>query len=475
LRRFELPPAPVREQARRGDVILQPDFSPEVRILKPPQLPNVFLWSQREVPRPERHLRTFSPGEPKPVRRNPQALPDAMPQLRVPNAALAVRDLAIAPMAAAPERPKLPVFEATTTPVRFPRRTTIAPSELPVTGLPQGEGVNLLALMERPAPPASAYQVEGGNRMAGEGADAAGGGAGRTSGASAGGGGEATDAGTAASGAGGPGGGDPAGPGSGRGAGAGAGTSAGTGTGAGMGAGAGTGTGTGTGTGAGAGPGTGVVSGGGGAGGRSGPGSGAAGSGTGSRPGGVGIDSGVPGLRISGGSVPIRTATPERSNFDVVVVNQSTREILPQGAGVLTGQPVYTVYMAVPGSRREWILQYCMPNSRLPIHQQSSNTVRIGGAVPVRAPFPLRKAPLDLGEHRGRAAGRVVVYGSISEKGTVEDLRVIVGVLPEVDVAVVASLRQFLFRPAARDGVPVLVEALFGVPLDGSPPQGGRQ
>jgi TonB family protein len=198
----------------------------------------------------------------------------------------------------------------------------------------------------------------------------------------------------------------------------------------------------------------------------SGTGAGGRGSGAGSRPGGQGGSIDIGGLTISGGSVGARTESPNTSTFDVVVVSQNSREILPESAGVLSGQPIYTVYLSVPGSRREWILQFAVPNSREPVQSRSANAIQLGAATPVRAPFPLRKADLKLGPEAAAAQGRVVVYGNISAKGSVEDLRVIRSVQADIDLAVMACLKQFQFRPAVRDGVPVMVEALFGIPLN---------
>jgi hypothetical protein len=164
--------------------------------------------------------------------------------------------------------------------------------------------------------------------------------------------------------------------------------------------------------------------------------------------------------------VAIRTESPNTSTFDVVVVSPNSREILPESAGVLSGQPVYTVYLAVPGSPREWIMQFAVPKSRELVEQRTTTSVRVGAATPVRAPFPLRKPSLQLGPEAAGAKGRVVIYGNITAKGSLEELRVIRSVRGEIDLAVMACLKQFQFRPAVRDGVPVLVEALFGVPLN---------
>ncbi len=503
---FELPqskPTPHR------DLIIQPEFSPDTAIAGRPQLPNLFLWSQREIKPLERQLRTFTPGEP--VRQQqprPQALPDAPPKLELPNQEVQVTDLKVAEVTTKVEKPKLPVFAATTSPVRLPRRNLDAPSEIPGMALPpKGEPVNLLAIMDRLAPPSSSYAVEAGNRFpspepgggggengtgmaaGGAGNAAAGAGSGTGSqpgaaGAGAGGAGAAGGGARAGTGAGaGTGGGTGSGAGAGTGPGTGAGTGAGSGSGSGRGAGSGTG-GSGSGSGAGAsGPGTGAGRPGLGAGGGSGNGAGAGGSGaglgagsgtgaggrgsgSGSRPGGQGSAVDIGGLSIAGGGIAIRTESPNTSTFDVVVVNPNAGEMLPESAGVLSGQPVYTVYLTVPGSPREWILQFAVPHAREPVEQRTTTSVRIGAAAPVRPPFPLRKPNLQLGPEAAGATGRVVIFGNINVKGTLEELRVIRSVRSEIDQAVITCLKQFQFRPAVRDGAPVLVEALFGIPLN---------
>nr|HZS52310.1 energy transducer TonB [Bryobacterales bacterium] len=470
---------PEKAPVTHRDLIIQPEFKPDIRITGKVDLPNLFLWSQREIRPPVRQLKTFVPGEIQRHPRSPQALPDAVPKLELPNQEVKVTDLKIS-SAPQVQRPALPVFAATTSPVRIPRKTLEAPSELPVTALPPGEPVNLLAIMDRPAPPSPSYSTEAGNRFPQaetEGGNDAGsskssnpGPGPRGASASA----EGAAAGPAGSGTGAangtPGGmgssgrgGSAAGPGSGgTGRGAAAGSGRGLGTGAGGGA-AGAGAGRGRGSGSGSGAGAGAVAGMGGRGSGSGSGIGAGGVGSGSQPGGAGTE--IAAVHLGSNSVAIRTESPNTSSFDVVVVNQNAREILPESQGILTGQPIYTVYMSVAGSRREWILQYTVPNSREPVVQTSPNSVQLGAATPIRAPYPLRKASLQL-PSQAPVEGRVVVYGDISDKGALENLRVIRGVRSEIDAAVLACLRQFVFRPAVRDGVPVPVEALFGIPLN---------
>ena len=57
-----------------------------------------------------------------------------------------------------------------------------------------------------------------------------------------------------------------------------------------------------------------------------------------------------------------RIQHPADGNYDVVLMNSAGLDDLPEVAGLLTGNPVYTVYLRV-GDRREWLLEYlaCRP------------------------------------------------------------------------------------------------------------------
>ena len=44
-------------------------------------------------------------------------------------------------------------------------------------------------------------------------------------------------------------------------------------------------------------------------------------------------------------------------------------------------------------------------------------------------------------------------------------MRIVSGLTSEMDDRIMANLREWEFNPAFRDGEPVEVEALFGIPL----------
>ncbi len=143
---------------------------------------------------------------------------------------------------------------------------------------------------------------------------------------------------------------------------------------------------------------------------------------------------------------------------------------LPEAEGVLTGNPVYTVYVEVPGSRRKWILQVCADEddgSGIEF-AGDSGVIRILSRKSLDPPFAFRRFGPEieysaLTEHN--SPPRIVIYAKVDEEGALAGLRVVSGLDPETDNRVLASLESWEFHPAYRDGRPVAVEALFGIPL----------
>jgi TonB family protein len=74
--------------------------------------------------------------------------------------------------------------------------------------------------------------------------------------------------------------------------------------------------------------------------------------------------------------------------------------------------------------------------------------------------FDFERPPLSKGRYREM----IILHGVIREDGSVDDLRVVQGLLDMVDQAAVAAFGRWRFRPALRDGKPVAVEVLVGIP-----------
>lgn len=160
---------------------------------------------------------------------------------------------------------------------------------------------------------------------------------------------------------------------------------------------------------------------------------------------------------------PLRMIHPSNGVFDIVVVQSSAIGALPDGADMLSGRPIYTVYLQV-GAPKEWILQYCIPNAAGPM--QAGNIVELGNPEPVRAPYPMVtvRPPQDW----RHGADYMLVHGFLDASGRFRDLQVLPG--HEAGDAMASALLQFLgyweFRPAVLDGRPVTVEVILAVPPD---------
>jgi TonB family protein len=60
----------------------------------------------------------------------------------------------------------------------------------------------------------------------------------------------------------------------------------------------------------------------------------------------------------------------------------------------------------------------------------------------------------------------IVLKGMLKEDGTVGDLTIYQSVVPAMDEAARIAFSRWKFRPATRDGKPVGVEILVGIPSE---------
>ena len=159
-----------------------------------------------------------------------------------------------------------------------------------------------------------------------------------------------------------------------------------------------------------------------------------------------------------------RSPVPRKLHGIIVISNDASS--IPEAAGVLTGNPVYTVYLEVPGFTRKWVLQVCVPASDT-AKEVEAGVIRVLSRKSLDPPYAERKAPLELplGDLDARLLPpRVVVYATVSQDGELGNMRIVSGLNPETDHQIMANLREWEFNPAFRDGEPVAVEALFGDP-----------
>jgi hypothetical protein len=153
-----------------------------------------------------------------------------------------------------------------------------------------------------------------------------------------------------------------------------------------------------------------------------------------------------------------RIEHPAGGVFDVVV--QSTGlEGFAESAGVLSGKPIYSVFLSV-GAPKDWILQYCLPYGEEQA-EVSGSVVRLGSPSPLAAPYPRLtfRPPLSHGP-----GTHLMLHGYISVSGRFQELRMLGTGDPKAAAGVVAVLEEWRFRPATQDGKAVRVEVLLAIP-----------
>jgi hypothetical protein len=151
---------------------------------------------------------------------------------------------------------------------------------------------------------------------------------------------------------------------------------------------------------------------------------------------------------------------PATGNFDLVVVQASPLDMFPEGKGLLSGRPIYTVYVAANGA--EWPFYFCVPAGKAaPPPPRNTQIVELTAPAPVRAPYPIHLVLPAIKLPAGQKYA--LIHGYVTESGKFQELRVVNDVPAAIQQALLTSLGQWEFRPATRDGVPVKVEFLLSV------------
>jgi hypothetical protein len=147
---------------------------------------------------------------------------------------------------------------------------------------------------------------------------------------------------------------------------------------------------------------------------------------------------------------------PPNGRFDIVVIQSSPDESLP--AGVLSGKPVYTVYLQV-GDSKPWVMHFSAANS---------STVQRGGFVqlpdprPLIAPYPRVTVRPD--EPVDGPGPYVLVRGMVDESGSLQNLQVI-GAIQSSKSSLLDALSRWRFQPARRAELPQTVEMVLAIPI----------
>jgi TonB-like protein len=125
---------------------------------------------------------------------------------------------------------------------------------------------------------------------------------------------------------------------------------------------------------------------------------------------------------------------------------------------------IYTVFVEMP--KDNWTLQYCEKKTDRaePPPQGSSNVVHLETALTppdVQTRFDFQRLPVAPQD----AHKLIILKGIIREDGSVDQVQVYQGILPRMDQAARLALSQWKFKPALREGKPVTLEILVGIPL----------
>ncbi len=133
--------------------------------------------------------------------------------------------------------------------------------------------------------------------------------------------------------------------------------------------------------------------------------------------------------------------------------------------GALHCGTIYSIFLPMPG--KNWSLQYCEKSAGAQKSMAEAPGTVLHLEKPLLPPdvdlsqrFDFKRLQLPVeNSHR-----TIILRGVIAIDGTIQHLVVHQGVLPEMDEAARIAFSRWAFKPAVRDGRPVEVEILVGIP-----------
>jgi TonB family protein len=143
---------------------------------------------------------------------------------------------------------------------------------------------------------------------------------------------------------------------------------------------------------------------------------------------------------------------------------------LPPGAQpeqIFASKKIYKLLVNMPNlnsATGSWILNFSEMRANPNGPQLSSSD--ISGPAPLRKIDP-KYPPALMSE---RVEGEVVLYAVIRRDGSVDSIQLVHGIDEQLDANAMNALSQWKFRPAAKQGVPVELEAIVHIPFH--PPSG---
>ena len=135
---------------------------------------------------------------------------------------------------------------------------------------------------------------------------------------------------------------------------------------------------------------------------------------------------------------------------------------------ILSGKEVYTLHVNMPNLTSvsgSWIMSFAqLDEGELPYNRPKGVLSGPEPEVKVDPKYPptLIKEKVD---------GNVILYAIIRKDGTVDSIQLVHGIDPVLDKNSMEALSRWVFRPGARDGKPVDLEAVIQIPFHFKKPE----
>lgn len=174
------------------------------------------------------------------------------------------------------------------------------------------------------------------------------------------------------------------------------------------------------------------------------------------------LGSGLLGAALSQGTIyPVPVAFNVRKNALVISAGPIGGGGL-NAYGALTCGRIYTIFLPMPG--KNWTMQYCAQDAPKAAETSVPATVaHFGeGIVPPQADakFDFKRLPVPV----DKMGKQIILKGILRADGLIDALEVYESVLPEMDDNARLAFSQWKFKPALREGKPIAVQVLVGIP-----------
>jgi Gram-negative bacterial TonB protein C-terminal len=133
--------------------------------------------------------------------------------------------------------------------------------------------------------------------------------------------------------------------------------------------------------------------------------------------------------------------------------------------GALKCGKIYSIFLPMPG--RNWSMQYCDSSANAHLASSGGYTAEVHLENPLIPPdvemahrYDFKRIPVPV----EKAHRSIVLKGIIATDGTVEHVTVYQGVSDKMDEAARLAFSKWHFKPAMRNGKPVEVHILVGIP-----------